>query len=148
MFYFLYMLILVELLIWPLLLFLMLWGSWCWCFGFVNVSCASISLDQTKIMKKLLISIVSSTDGKNIFVLQICFYQKGCVKFFWFWIGMSDFVSILFLNWCFCFWIGMNEFASIYSWDSFYAIVLKLLGIWGWDELNPSFGFFFIIIFK
>jgi hypothetical protein len=50
----------------------------------VNVSCASISLDQTKIMKKLLISIVSSTDGKNIFVLQICFYQKGCVKFFWF----------------------------------------------------------------
>jgi len=39
---------------------------------------------SNKDYEKMLMSIVSSTDGKNIFVLQICFYQRGRVKFFWF----------------------------------------------------------------
>ncbi len=51
-------------------------------FGFVNVS-----LDQKKIMKKMLMSIVSSTDGKNVFVLQICFYQEDVLIVFGFELG-------------------------------------------------------------
>lgn len=47
----------------------------------------NVSLDQKKIMKKMLMSIVSSTDGKNVFVLQICFYQEDVLIVFGFELG-------------------------------------------------------------
>jgi len=142
MFNFLYMLILVELSILALLLFLMSKELvlmlpmmslllLCWVLELLVVFILVLVLWMFLVLQFL---SMKRRLWKNVYVY--CFFyrwkeyfsftnlflSRGCVNFIWFWIGMSDFVSILFLNWRFCFWVGMNEFGSNYSWDSFHAL--------------------------
>jgi hypothetical protein len=57
---------------------------------------------------------------------------------------MSDFVSILFLNNdVFAFELGWLNLEHLFL-GPILCIVLNLLGIWVWDELNPSFGNYYL----